>query len=331
MIGDADQRAGLDSIGGDDVGTINPDVARFQARGAAGRDLNGGQSVRGGWGHPPILMPKGIRGVYPPTMRTLTTTLLLFLTLAAAALAQQPETKPAPKPEDTEVWQPEPKVVTPGATCAAAPSDAIILFDGKNLDQWVSAGDKDRGAPAKWIVANGILTVDKAVGNIETKRSFKNYQLHVEWRVPENVTGSGQLRGNSGVFLASTGPGDAGYELQVLDNYNNKTYVNGQAGSIYKQAIPLANPNRKPGEWQTYDIAWTAPVFNADGTLKSPAYVTVFFNGVLVENHFELKGETRYIGAPFYKAFDGAPIKLQAHGDPSPPLSFRNIWVRPLD
>ncbi len=205
-------------------------------------------------------------------MRYLTTVLLMLASFNVSALAQQPAVpadKPAPKPEDTEVWQPEPKVVTPGATCAAAPSDAIILFDGKNLDQWVSAGDKDRGSPAKWIVANGILTVDKAVGNIETKRSFKNYQLHVEWRVPENVTGSGQLRGNSGVFLASTGPGDAGYELQVLDNYNNKTYVNGQAGSIYKQAIPLANPNRKPGEWQTYDIAWTAPVFNADGTLKS--------------------------------------------------------------
>jgi hypothetical protein len=266
-------------------------------------------------------------------MRYLTTALLLFLTPVVIALAQQPESKPAPKPEDTEVWQPEPKVVTPGATCGAAPSDAIILFNGKNLDEWVSAQDqnKDRSAPANWTVANGILTVNKAAGNIETKRRFKNYQLHIEWKIPENVTGSGQLRGNSGVFLASTGPGDAGYELQVLDSYNNKTYVNGQAGSLYKQSIPLANPNRKPGEWQTYDIAWTAPTFNSDGTLKSPAYVTVFFNGVLVDNHFELKGETRYIGAPFYKAFEGAPIKLQAHGDPSPPLSFRNIWVRQLD
>ena len=264
-------------------------------------------------------------------MRYLTTALILFVTLAAIAVAQQTESKPAGKPEDTEVWQPEPKVVTPGATCGAAPSDAIILFDGKNLDEWVSAKEKDSAAPANWTVADGILTVNKAAGNIQTKRSFKNYQLHIEWKIPENVTGSGQLRGNSGVFLASTGPGDAGYELQVLDNYNNKTYVNGQAGSLYKQSIPLANPNRKPGEWQTYDIAWTAPTFNSDGTVKSPAYVTVFFNGVLVDNHFELKGETRYIGAPFYKAFDGAPIKLQAHGDPSPPISFRNIWVRQLD
>jgi hypothetical protein len=262
-------------------------------------------------------------------MRTLTTARFLLITLAATALAQQPETKPTPKPEDTEVWQPEPKVVTPGATCAAAPSDAVILFDGKNLDEWVSA--QDRNAPAKWTVAAGIVTVSKDAGNIETKRTFKNYQLHIEWKVPENVTGSGQARGNSGVFLASTGSGDAGYELQVLDNYNNRTYVNGQAGSIYKQAVPLANPNRKPGEWQTYDIAWTAPVSNTDGSLKSPAYVTVFFNGVLVQNHFDLKGETRYIGAPFYKPFDAAPIKLQAHGDPSPPISFRNIWVRDLN
>jgi hypothetical protein len=259
-------------------------------------------------------------------MRYLTTALLLFITLAAATAFAQ-----APKPEDTELWQPEPKVVTPGATPTAAPSDAIILFDGKNLDEWVSAQDKDHSTPAKWTISGDILTVNKPAGNIETKRKFKNYQLHIEWRIPENVTGSGQLRGNSGVFLASTGPGDAGYELQVLDNYNNKTYVNGQAGSIYKQSIPLANPNRKPGEWQTYDIAWTAPIFNADGTVKSPAYVTVFFNGILVDNHFELKGETRYIGAPFYKAFDGAPIKLQAHGDPSPPISFRNIWVRNLN
>lgn len=234
------------------------------------------------------------------------------------------------KPEETEVWEPVPAAVTPGANNSGAPSDAIVLFNGTNLDEWVS--DRDH-SPARWTVANGVMTVnkEKGAGNIETKRRFRDYQLHLEWRVPENITGSGQARGNSGVFLASTGPGDAGYELQILDSYNNPTYVNGQAGSIYKQAIPLANANRKPGEWQTYDIAWTAPVFNSDGTVKTPAYVTVFFNGILVQNHFELKGETRYIGQPFYKAFDGAPIKLQAHGDPSPPISFRNIWVRSLD
>ena len=259
---------------------------------------------------------------------------LTFVTLVASAqqlaAPQNAQQRAGARPEDTEVWEPVPKVVTPGASDAAPPSDAIVLFDGKNLDEWVSAQDK---SPAKWIVADGVLTVNKAkgVGNIETKRSFKNYQLHIEWRVPENITGSGQARGNSGVFLASTGPGDAGYELQVLDSYNNKTYVNGQAGSIYKQGIPLANPCRKPGEWQIYNVVWTAPTFNEDGTLKSPAYVTVFFNGVLVQNHFELKGETLYIGKPFYKAYTTAPIKLQAHGDKSEPISFRNIWVRELD
>src|ERR1700723_3633056 len=156
-----------------------------------------------------------------------------------------------PKPEETEIWEPVPAVVTPGATCGAAPSDAIVLFDGKNLDEWVTNKDK---SPAKWDVADGVMTVNKTGGNIETKRSFKNYQLHLEWKVPTNITGSGQARGNSGVFLASTGPGDDGYELQVLDSYENKTYVNGMAGSIYKQAIPLANPTRKPGEGQGYEI-----------------------------------------------------------------------------
>lgn len=245
-----------------------------------------------------------------------------------ASAPPQSSTPTNAKPEDTEVWEPVPKVVTPGPNCGAPASDAIILFDGKNLDEWVTNRDK---SPAKWLVANGVLTVNKGQGNIETKRTFKNYQLHIEWKVPENITGTGQARGNSGVFLASTGPGDAGYELQVLDSYNNKTYVNGMAGSMYKQAIPLANPGRKPGEWQTYDVVWTAPTFNSDGTLKTPAYVTVFFNSVLVENHFELKGETRYIGQPFYKAYASAPIKLQAHGDKSEPISFRNIWVRELE
>ncbi len=269
---------------------------------------------------------------------------LLFAALIAATapgLTQQPTApqsvekqataKPvAPKPQDTEVWEPVPKVVTPGSTDAAPPSDAIVLFDGKDLNEWVSAQD---GSPAKWIVANGVLTVNKApgVGNIQTKRAFKNYQLHIEWKIPENVTGTDQARGNSGVFLASTGPGDAGYELQVLDSYNNKTYVNGQAGSIYKQGIPLVNPNRKPGEWQTYDVVWTAPTFNADDSLKTPAYVTVLFNGILVQNHFELKGQTLYVGQPFYKKYDTAPIKLQAHGDHSEPISFRNIWIRELN
>jgi Domain of Unknown Function (DUF1080) len=262
-----------------------------------------------------------------------------ILAIAAVQLSAQQAARPQssqkqvssdtePKPEETEVWAPEPKIVTPGAKDSDPPSDAIVLFDGKNLDEWVSAQDK---SPAAWIVTDGVLTVNKKAGNIETKRSFKNYQFHLEWRIPENIAGSGQLRGNSGLFLASTATGDGGYELQILDSYNNKTYVNGQAGSIYKQSAPLVNPNRKPGEWQSYDVVWTAPSFHSDGSLKTPAYVTAFFNGVLIQNHFQLKGETRYRGQPYYKKFDGAPIKLQAHDDPSEPISFRNIWVRELN
>jgi hypothetical protein len=253
--------------------------------------------------------------------------------LVWTAAAQQPAQSQPPgggrgRPEDTEVWEPVPKVVSPGSTNTAPPSDATILFDGSNLDQWVSVKDK---SPAGWKVADGVITVDKSTGNIETKRSFTNYQLHLEWRIPEGITGEGQARGNSGLFLASTGPGDAGYELQILDSYNNKTYVNGQAGALYKQYPPLVNACRKPGEWQAYDVIWTAPTFNADGSVKSPAYVTAFHNGSLIQNHSELKGETVYIGKPEYKKYGpGAPIKLQAHGDPSPPISFRNIWVREL-
>jgi len=227
----------------------------------------------------------------------------------------------------TEIYSPVPPVVTPGAQAGDAPSDAVVLFDGKNLDSWAMVSD---GSAAKWIVDNGVMTVNKKVGNIQTKASFSNYQLHIEYRIPANITGTDQARGNSGIFLASTGKGDDGYELQVLDNYNNKTYVNGQVGSIYKQAVPLANACRKPGEWQAYDIIWTAPVFHTDGTLSSPAKVTVLHNGVLVENDFELKGQTRYRGKPYYKAHGPSPIKLQAHGDPSEPISYRNIWIRPL-
>jgi hypothetical protein len=254
-----------------------------------------------------------------------------LLALAAPLLAQsQASTQTSttkPKPEETEIWEPVPAVVTPGATLGAPPSDAIVLFGGTNEDEWTAIGGK---SPAGWVVADGILTVDKSKGGIETKRRFKNYQLHLEWREPVSIGGSGQARGNSGVFLASTGMGDDGYELQVLDPWQNKTYVNGMAGSIYKESIPLVNPGRKPGEWQIYDVVWTAPTFNGDGTLKTPAYVTVFFNGVLVQNHFELTGQTLFIGKPYYKSYADAPIKLQAHGDKSEPISYRNIWVREL-
>jgi hypothetical protein len=259
----------------------------------------------------------------PRIVRNLSLSTLLFMTGNQFIQAQSKG-----DPKLTEVWSPEPKVVTPAEKCGDAPSDAIILFNGKNLDEWELV--KDTTAPADWIVKGGIITVNKASGNIQTKQKFTNYQLHIEWRIPKNITGEGQARGNSGVFLASTGPGDDGYELQVLDNYNNKTYVNGQAGSIYKQAIPLANACRKPGEWQSYDVIWTAPVFNSDGTVASPARVTVFHNGVIVQNNFELKGQTLYIGQPSYKPHGPCPIKLQAHGDKSEPISYRNIWIRPL-
>lgn len=249
-------------------------------------------------------------------------TAILTTTLMAAQAQQKA------KPEDTEVWEPVPKVVQPGQVHLEAPSDAFMLFDGKNLDQWVST--KVRTQPAGWTVANGVMTVNKPAGNIETKKAFTDYQLHIEWRIPENINLEGQSRGNSGIFLASTGKGDDGYELQVLDSYQNKTYVNGMAGSIYKQFVPLANPAKKPGEWQSYDIFWKAPVFEADGTLKSPARVTVLFNGVLVQNNVELLGPTQYIGTPTYKAHGASPIKLQAHGDKSEPISFRNIWIREL-
>lgn len=231
-------------------------------------------------------------------------------------------------PKATEFYSPVPKVVTPGKTNADAPSDAIVLFDGKGLEAWVSTNDTTK--PAEWTVGKNILTVKKGTGNIQTKQDFTDYQLHLEWRIPSNITGEGQARGNSGVFLAGTGPVDDGYEIQILDCYNNSTYVNGQTGSVYKQAVPLANACKKPGDWQTYDIIWTAPRFNNDGSLKSAAKVTLLHNGVLLQNNFELKGKTAYIGQPFYKAHGPAPIKLQAHGDKSEPISFRNIWVRPL-
>jgi len=245
-----------------------------------------------------------------------------LVVMGATTFAQQGD------PKLTEVYTPVPKVVTPGKACGDAPSDAIVLFDGKNLDEWVSTEDTTKAAA--WTVAKNILTVKKGTGNIQTKKSFTDYQLHIEWRIPSNITGEGQARGNSGLFLASTGTGDAGYEMQILDCYNNSTYTNGQAASIYKQSVPLANACRKPGEWQSYDVLWTAPTFNADGTLNTPARVTALHNGIAVQNNYILKGQTAYIGAPFYKAHGASPIKLQAHGDKSEPISFRNIWIRSL-
>jgi hypothetical protein len=252
--------------------------------------------------------------------------LILTPAVSIALALASAQAQSGARPEDTEVWQPVPPVVIvpPSTSPVAAPSDAIVLFDGTSLDQWTSVRDD---GPAGWTVKDGVLTVRKGAGNIRTKRAFRNYQLHLEWRVPAGIAGKGQGRGNSGVFLASTGDGDAGYELQILDSYRNPTYVNGQAGSIYKQAAPLANPARAPGQWQSYDVIWTAPVFAADGALVRPACVTVLMNGVLVQDHVTLHGETAYIGAPRYTAHGPAPIKLQDHGDP---IGFRAIWLREL-
>lgn len=265
--------------------------------------------------------------LFPPVL------CLLIGSIAAAQLAAQVPTDDLPQPEETEVWTPVPPVVVSASVPddpPAPPSDAVVLFDGKDLGQWVNVKD---GAPAAWRVEDGTIVVDKKIGSIRTKRKFVNYQLHVEWRVPVDITGSGQVRGNSGVFLGSldsSTPGDAGYELQILDSYENETYANGQAGSIYKQSPPLVNAMHRPGEWNAYDVIWTAPVFDGNGVLGSPAAVTVFHNGVLVQDHFVLKGETVYRGQPDYRAHGALPISLQAHHDPSPPISFRNIWVREL-
>jgi hypothetical protein len=252
-------------------------------------------------------------------------------TPAESAEKAKQDKENAEKAKPTEVYSPVPKIVTPGKTDAEPPSDAIVLFDGKNMDLWRAEGP-DSTKAAGWKVHDHIMTVDKKAKGILTRQRFTDYQLHIEFRIPKNITGSGQARGNSGIFLAciSANGSDEGYELQVLDNYNNTTYVNGQVGSIYKQGIPLANPSRKPGEWQNYEVVWTAPRFKEDGSLDSPGRVTAFLNGVLVQNNYIIKGTTQYIGQPYYRKHGASPIKLQAHGDPSEPISFRNIWLRSL-
>ena len=209
-----------------------------------------------------------------------------------------------------KVW-PEPKVVDPGSA-TTAPSDAIVLFDGKNLSAF-KGGEK-------WVIEDGAATVKG--GGVTSKQAFGDCQIHLEWASPSEVKGNGQGRGNSGVYIMGK------YEVQILDSYDNKTYFDGQCASIYKQKPPLVNACRKPGEWQTYDIIFTRPRFNDDGTLKSPAYLTVLHNGVLVQNHFELEGGTSYIAPPSYsKHDDKLPFNLQDHGNP---VKYRNIWVREL-
>lgn len=249
-------------------------------------------------------------------MKTLFTFVNLVLIWALPGFAQtDPSNEPDPKL--TEVWENEPRLITPGRE-NKPPSDASILFDGKSLAEWV---DKD-GGEAKWKIGGGTFTVVKGAGDISTKRAFGDVQLHLEWRAPKKVSGDGQGRGNSGVFLQSR------YEVQVLDSYGNRTYSNGQAGSIYKQYIPLVNASRGPNEWQTYDIIFIAPRFKAGGMLETPGRLTVFHNGVLIQNNVALKGETVYRGQPFYKAHAlKEPLKLQDHGNP---VSYRNIWIREL-
>jgi hypothetical protein len=249
----------------------------------------------------------------------------LSLTLAVSSFAQQRPSqdsmvKAAAK---TEIWEPIPALVTPGKTSSDAPSDAIVLYSGKDLSQW----EKEKGGAPGWkIDKDGALTVVKGSGNIATKQKFGDCQLHIEWREPAAIAGSSQSRGNSGIFFMGQ------YELQVLDSYNNPTYVNGQAGSIYKQHIPLVNASRKPGEWQSYDVIFTAPKFYADGKLQSPARITVLHNGVLVQNNVEIKGHTAWIGQPKYEPHgDKEALVLQDHGmDGGNPMSYRNIWIREL-
>jgi hypothetical protein len=239
--------------------------------------------------------------------------LFALVTLIMSAAASQNK----PNPKDTEVWEPEPKVVSPGENFSAPPSDAIVLFDGKNLDNWVG---KDGGKP-QWTVADGAMTVVKGTGDIKTKQPFGDIQLHIEWRTPALVQGEGQGRGNSGIFFCEK------YELQVLDSYNNRTYSNGQAGSIYKQSMPMVNASRPPGEWQSYDVVFIAPRFKEDGSLDTPGRITVFHNGVLIHHYTEIEGTTEYIGKPKIVAHDKGSIRLQDHGNPT---SFRNIWVREM-
>ncbi|MDF2158269.1 DUF1080 domain-containing protein [Algoriphagus sp. CAU 1675] len=247
--------------------------------------------------------------------------LSLFMGLAISPLAKAQEQTPPPiPPQATEFYTPIPPKITPGAQNNLPPSDAIVLFDGTSLNNFVSA--KDGSSPAEWKIENGELVVVRGKGDIQSKLPFGDAQYHLEWSAPTEIVGEGQGRGNSGFFLMGL------YEVQVLDSYESKTYTNGQAGSIYKQFPPLVNPLRAPGEWNYYDIIFKAPRFDKNGVLTSPATVTVLINGVLVQNHVILRGPTEYIGIPNYKAHpEELPIKLQDHGNP---VRFRNIWVRPL-
>jgi hypothetical protein len=262
-------------------------------------------------------------------------TLTAGLTLATAMAQEKPGPKAPPTGyTDTPFlpggkWRvhddarPRPEVVTPGKTASEAPSDAIVLFDGKGLDEWVM--DKDN-APADWIVKEGVMEVPPkghgVGGYIKTKREFGDVQLHIEFATPEKVEGNSQGRGNSGVFFLGS------FELQILDSYENESYADGQASALYGYKPPLVNAVRKPGEWQTYDIVFEAPKWDADGNLLKKAYITVFHNGVVTHNRQPYLGATGHKSVANYNTVrESGPIKLQDHGNPT---RFRNIWVREL-
>ena len=244
--------------------------------------------------------------------------------LAAMAVLGQAQT--GNRAAELQQWsvhdesRPMPPVVAPGPAgpSAPAPADAIVLFDGKDLSGWTTA----KATPAKWLVTNGYMEAVKGAGSIQTTRAFGDCQLHVEWATPAPPVGTSQDRGNSGVFLMNT------YEVQVLDSYQAKTYADGMAAALYGQYPPLVNASRKPGEWQTYDIVFRAPRFDAHGAVVSPARMTVFHNGILVHDAQDLTGPTAHKARPPYKAHaDKLPLGLQDH---SHPVRFRNIWIREL-
>jgi Domain of Unknown Function (DUF1080). len=246
--------------------------------------------------------------------KALATPCIILAALVPSLWAAEGELPPR---EATEQWEPVPEVVSVPLD-TGVPSDAVVLFDGRSLEAWepVKAGSSG------WEVKEGTMSVVSGAGAMKTKRSFGSIQLHLEFRTPHMPDKKGQSRANSGVFFMGL------YELQILDSYQNPTYVNGQAGSIYKQYAPLVNASRKPGEWQTYDVIFTAPVFNDAGELQSPAYMTVLHNGVLVQNHVALKGPTLNRGYPAYTPHPAKlPLELQDHRNP---MFFRNIWVREL-
>lgn len=244
---------------------------------------------------------------------------IAFVLLCLVNLLAFSQSKPRESldPTVSEIWDLKPIKVTPGKNHSEPPSDAIVLFDGKELGQW-SAID---GSPVKWEVKDGSFAVKKGTGDIKSKKIFGDIQLHIEWRSPTVIEGEGQGRGNSGIFFQER------YELQVLDSYESVTYSNGQAGSIYKQHIPLVNASRSPGEWQSYDAIFIAPRFSENGRVIAPARVTVLHNGVLIQNNVEIWGPTEYRGLPVYQSHGKASLKLQDHGNP---VSYRNIWIREL-